>query len=303
MLKWARKCPFFFATINSQSHSQSMNNVWQEILQEALNQLIQRSNTPVAGAKLRSTVAQIARDRGLEFLPTGVRKFSELVEAFPADFIVQRHPGSDILVVPTARAELLAAERPRAASSTARVRQDLFDALIRVPQAAYGLPYYDPTRDAVLYVKEGEEVPASAVAIPPTSLPAEIQLRRQFIAETELVDAAKEALTNSLVAGSTPLRDFSNSIQEFGLVKRWHSFRVALLAKRLREWSVDKALTWQPSWVDASEPRLVAVSTPVAPVSQDEKRQLSELASALTMEDLCRITIPMDIVLRLLAKK
>lgn len=280
-----------------------MNNVWQDILKEALAQLIERTSAPAAGAKLRSAVAQIARERGLEFPPPGIRKFSELVEAYPADFIVQRRPGSDIIVVPAARAELLAVESPRSVSPTARIRQDLFDALILVPIAAYGLPYYDPTRDAVLYVKDGEEVPAAAVAMPATSLQAEIQLRKQFIDEAGLLDTAKTALTDSLKRMSTPLRDFSNCIQEFGLVKRWHSFRVGLLATRLREWSVEKALTWQQSWVEASEPRLVAASVPAVPVSLDEKRQLSELAALLTEEDLGRITVPMDIVLRLLAKR
>jgi len=280
-----------------------MNNVWQEILKEALAQLIERTNAPAAGAKLRSRVAEIARERGLEFLPSGIRKFSELVESFPADFIVRRRPGSDIIIVPAARAELLAVESPRSVSSTARIRQDLFDALILIPSPAYGLPYYDPTRDAVLYVKAREEVPAPAVPMPATSLQAEILLREQFIDKTELVDTAKTALVHSLGSTSTPLRDFSNRVKEFGLVKRWHTFRVALMATRLREWSVEKALTWQPSWVEASEPRLVAASVSAALVSLDEKLQLSELVALLTEEELGRINIPMDIVLRLFAKK
>jgi hypothetical protein len=280
-----------------------MDTVWKEILQLALNQLVERSNAPVVGAKLRSAVAQIAHDRCLEFPPPGIRKFSDLVDAFPSDFIVQRNPGSDILVVPTIRAELLAAESPHAVSSSVRIRQDIFDALTLVPQpAAYGLPYYDPSNDKVLYIKEGENCPSNVIALPTTSLENEIHLRREFIAEAKLNGPSGSALTSSL-STSAPLRLFGSTIQEFGLAKRWHTFRVAHLAKRMREWSVQEALAWQVSWIDASEPRFVTPSSSTIRVNPVEKQQLIDLASVLTAEDISRITIPLDIVLRLLSNK
>lgn len=280
-----------------------MDTAWKEILQLALDQLLERSNAPVSGAKLRSAVAQIARDKGIEFPPPGVRKFSDLVDAFPSDFIVQRNPGSDILVVPTVRADLLAGASPDASSSSARIRQDIFDAVTLIPQpTAYGLPYYEPNGDKVLFIKEGETRPRTVVALPTTSLEEEIQLRRAFIAAAALSDQANDALTTSL-STSAPLRSFGNAVQEFGLSKRWHSFRVAHLAKRLREWSVENALQWQASWLDASEPRFHPAISSTTRVSPDEKQQLTDFASVLTAEDLSRITIPLDIVLRLLANK
>lgn len=279
-----------------------MDIAWQEIIHAGLTELIDKTGAPAPGAKLRGVVARIARERGLDFPPPGVRKFTELVEAFPADFILQRHPGSDVLVVPAARAELLAVDPSAGAPATARIRQDLFDALTRVPLAAYGLPYYDPDEDAVSYVKDGEQPPKNGVALPATSLEQELALRTAFKEEADVGDPATDALAAALTT-STPLREFSHVVQQFGLVKKWHSFRLALLATRLREWSVKTGLPWQQSWLDTVEPRLTAASPPAAPVSLDNKRHLLELSALLTEEDLARISVPMDIVLRLLSKK
>lgn len=278
-----------------------MENVWQELINEALTELVERTGAPAPGAKLRGAIAHLARQRGLDFLPAGIRKFTELVEAFPADFILQRRPGSDVLVVPAARAELLAIEQPGAAPAAARIRQDIFDALTKVPVPAYGRPYYEPGNDLVLWIREGDQPPQTAVAMPATTLEEELTLRTAFIEEAEPVDAGKDALDASLKT-TRPLRDFSDAVQEFGLVRKWHVFRVARLAVRLREWSVHTGLAWQPSWVDATELRST-MAAPAAPVSLNNKRHLLELSSLLTEEDLARISVPMDIVLRLLAKK
>ncbi len=300
--KWAPTVPFCHFEAGGFTLIATMENVWQELINEALTELVERTGAPAPGAKLRSAIAHLARQRGLDFPPPGVRKFTELVEAFPADFILQRRPGSDVLVVPAARAELLAIEQPGAAPAAARIRQDIFDALTKVPTPAYGLPYYEPEKDLVLWIREGDQPPQTAVAMPATTLEKELLLRNVFIKEAEPVDAGKDALLASL-ATTRPLGDFGDTVQEFGLVKKWHVFRVARLATRLREWSVRKSLVWQPSWVDATELRSTGAASPAAPVSLDNKRHLLELSSLLTEEDLARISVPMDIVLRLLAKK
>lgn len=299
--KWAQSVPFCHFEVGGFTLIATMENVWQELINEALTELVERTGAPAPGAKLRSAIAHLARQRGLDFPPTGVRKFTELVEAFPADFILQRRPGSDVLVVPAARAELLAIEQPGAAPAVARIRQDIFDALTKVPVPAYGLPYYEPEKDHVLWIRESDQPPKTAVAMPATTLDEELALRKAFIEEAEPVDPGKNALVASLET-TRPLRDFSDAVQEFGLVKKWHTFRVVRLATRLREWSVRTSLAWQPSWVDATELRSTAAS-PAAPVSLDNKRHLLELSSLLTEEDLARISVPMDIVLRLLVKK
>lgn len=278
-----------------------MENVWQELINEALTELVERTSAPAPGAKLRGAIAHLARQRGLDFPPAGVRKFTELVEAFPADFILQRRPGSDVLVVPAARAELLVTEQPGAAPIAARIRQDIFDALTKVPVPAHGRPYYEPEKDLVLWIREGDQPPQTAVIMPATTQEEELSLREAFIKEADPDAPGKDALAASLTT-PRPLRDFSDAVQKFGLVRKWHAFRVARLATRLREWSVRANLPWQPSWVDATEFRATAPSL-AAPVSLDNKRHLLELSSLLTEEDLARISVPMDIVLRLLAKK
>lgn len=294
--------PFCHLWARVQPIDKIMDIVWQEIIHAGLLELIDKTGAPAPGAKLRGVVARIALERGLDFPPAGVRKFTDLVEAFPADFILQRRPGSDVMVVPAARAELLAVEPSAATFATARIRQDLFEALTRVPLPSYGVPYYDPDDDAVTYVKDGEQPPKNGVPLPATSLDNELALRRSFRDEPDLGDPAKDALTAALTT-NTPLRDFSHAVQQFGLVKKWHSFRLALIATKLRKWSVRTGLPWQQSWIDTVEPRQAALSPPAAPVSLDSKRHLLELSALLTEEDLARISVPMDIVLRLLSKK
>jgi hypothetical protein len=279
--------PLFFGIVSF------MNNVWPEIIGDALRLHIDKTHSAAPGAKLRAAVAQLAKSRGLDFPPPGMGKFSEFVESFQTEFIVDRPAGGDILVVPASRPELLAAKNTTSGSNRARVRQDLFEALTRIPLDSYGLPYYDPNTDAVTYIKTNDPVPSSLVKLPATSLDQELELRQQFVADLREVFAK----------GNTPLRDFSQTVQSFGLGQQWHVFRMGLLATRLRTWSVEKAIQWQQSWVKSLESRTANTPTFAAPVGADDKKYLVELASMLTEEDLSRITIPMDIVIRLISKK
>lgn len=277
-----------------------MNNEWQDIVKQALDREVQQYGVAVPGAKLRRAIADIASQRGLEFPPPDMGKFSAFVESFEADVLVHRRPGNDILVVPSSRPELLTAENPNVAANAARIRQDLFEALTRIPVEGRGLPYYEPQLDSVVYVIDGQAVPATAVALPASTLENELQLRGRFVDETELPDNAKEALRDALNK-PTPLRGFTSAIQSFGLIKQWHFFRISRLSAKLRTWSVERALPWQASWVDLSEPRSSAPIRAAQGTSAVGRKKLADLASLLSDDDIARINVPMDIVLRLLS--
>ena len=282
------------------SDSGPMQNEWQDIVKLALEREIQQTGAAVSGAKLRRAIAEIASERGIEFPPPDMGKFSAFVESFAADVLVHRRPGNDILVVPSSRAELLTVENPSVAANAARIRQDLFEALTRIPAEGRGAPHYEPDQDTVIYVAPGGVVPSTAVALPVTSLENELQIRRQFIGESELQENAKEALAGAL-SNATPLRSFSGVVQAFGLIKQWHFFRMSKLSSKLRAWSVERALPWQSSWVDLSEPRSVAPIRAGLATTAVGRKKLADLATLLSDEDIARINIPMDIVLRLLS--
>ena len=284
-------------------HIALMNNDWSEIIAEALRLHVEKTNAAVPGAKLRAAVAEVAKSRGLNFPPSEMGKFSSFVESFQTEFIVDRPPGGDILVVPASRPELLAATNSISASNRARVRQDLFEALTRIPSDSFGLPYYDLSTDAVIYLKQNEATPARYLSLPATSLEKELQIRLQFIVNTDMDETPRQALQEVVTKGTTPLREFSQTVQSFGLGQQWHIFRMSLLATILRTWSVENAVPWQQSWVRASEQRATYSPVIVPPVSVDVKKQLIELAAMLSEGDLSRISVPMDIVLRLISKK
>jgi len=279
-----------------------MNNVWLEIVHEALHDVVRQSGTAVPGAKLRSAVAKVAAARSLEFPPPEMGKFSSFIESFPADFIVHRQPGRDILVVPTSQADLLTVENPYTGSSKARVREDLFEALTRIPDANGPRPYYRPETDVVVWVNSNEQVPSSAIALPEATYDQELTVRRQFAHDLEADSAVKQALEESLDQPA-PLRTFSHLVSIHGFGRQWHQFRLGALSRKLREWSVSKAISWHRNWVDLAEPRVIPAHAGAQSITLDSKRQLFEMASLLSDEDLSRISVPLDIVLRLLSRK
>jgi hypothetical protein len=279
-----------------------MDNIWLDIVKEALKETIDRSGVAPSGAKLRMAVASIANARGLSFPPPDMGKFSSFVESFPADLIVHRRPGQDILVVPANRPELLATENTHSTSLSARIREDMFEALTKIPTLNTGKAFYIPETDSVVWVKPLEQAPASAIEFPETSLLNEIEVRKRFVTVTNLPQQAKDALT-APIATDGYLRSFSNAVHSYGLVKQWHQFRLGTLSQQLREWSVNKAIEWQQSWVDLAESKVIPVTVTSQPVIVDNKKLLREIAPLLTDEDLSRISIPLDVVLRLLSSR
>lgn len=275
-----------------------MNNTWLEIIKGELEQAIAVSGAAIPGAKLRQRVAHAAKAQGLDFPPPDMGKFSAFVEKFPADFIVQRYPGSDILVVPANRPELLTKDAPH--SKNVRMRQDLFEALTTIDTNRKGIAYYSPVTDAVVWIGEGAQPPASAVPLPQASIDRELETRRKFVDQAVKPGLAKNNLSEAL-AKNTPLRFFRETIRAHGLVQEWHQFRMGELTARLKEWSAEKAVTWQVKWVESMG--LSASLQVPAPVPPDSRMQLAWLAGRLTNEDLARISVPLDVVLRVLGPK
>jgi hypothetical protein len=278
-----------------------MDNPWLEILQQALASEIEKTGTAVPGAKLRAAVAKIALSRGLEFPPPGAKRFSAFIETFPKQFLLYRQPGSDVLVAPVDRPDLITGSGSHAPPPNSRIREDLFKALTKIATSDAGSPHYLPSTNTVVWVKAGEPFPAEAVALPESSFDHEVHVRKRFAEETDAPQTAKDALFNAL-SQDTPLQAFSLAIHNFGLIKHWHMFRLGVLSAQLRAWASDNAIPWGPDWVQISEPRVVLSAAPAVPVSVESRSGLAEIADRLTQDDLARIHVPLDIVLRLLGR-
>lgn len=280
-----------------------MNNIWLDILKVALDNLATRTGAPVAGAKLRAAVKQLAEDRGEQFPPEGMTKWSAFLESFPNDITVIRNRGSDLLVVPANRLDLQAVAAARASSTDVlpplgRIRSDIFEALTRLPKSSEHALYI-PESDAVLWQNLDEVRLPNSVPFPISTLEEEISLRRRFAeSDRNVTEAAKGALLQACDSEGS-LRQFTQVIRSYGLIQNWHVFRMSALSEKLREWAQSHGLPFRDEWLGLEKtkvaPTLEAASAAV------NKRGLVELVGLLSDDDISRISVPLDVVLRLLA--
>lgn len=79
---------------------------------------------------------------------------------------------------------------------------------------------------------------------------------------------------------------------------------MAAMSEKLRTWATAHALPFRDEWLGSDELRAAASpAAALAAVAAGNKRGLVELASLLTEDDISRITVPLDVVLRLLAPR
>lgn len=276
---------------------------WEVILDLALKEVASVERSSVGGSKFRSYVGKIASQHGVVFPPEGMHSFSTFLESFPHKLIVQRTPGRDIQIVPIDRPELLvSASSPNAG---ARIREDFFLALTAIPNPTSPFSYYYfPEKDRVHRLEPGAEVVQSAISLPSTSYEQEISIRRDFVDGGEFSRPEAAALRESL-EGTKVLASFTSAIRSHGLAQKWHQYRLQKLAENLKIWADQKAVTWQPSWISGTHERYNTVALSdggtESPVQVDEL--LSFFSGKLSPEDISRISVPLDIVLKLLSNK
>jgi len=273
---------------------------WLPLVMQALVAEVTRTNAPVSGSKLRAEVSRLASAAQLEFPPPEFPKFSAFIEQFPESVIVQRRPGKDVLVVPADRPELLAVESPRLGGTGNWLRIDVFDAFTKIPSAASGKPLYVPAKDEFVWTNALGEVPVDAVDVPASSLESEIALRQKFI---ESVQQDKAPQLTAALGTPTPLKDFTQALHASRLLGDWHRFRLGNLIEQVKSWAAEKGVTWSATWLDTPDskrevPVQVAALPPALP-----KHALAEFLAGLTPEDLRRITVPLDLVVRMLEKR
>lgn len=275
---------------------------WVEIIRKALSNIIETTQQAVPGAKLRGEIAAVAADWGIAFPPPGITKFSAFIESFDKDFIVVRRPGSDFLVAPADRADLFSATATSSPTGFSRLRQDLFQALTTIQSSDGGTPVYVLDEDAVRWIRSESDMlpPKNGIQLPETTLDDEIQLRRSFIESVDVPTGTRGALEKALES-TGPLRSFTTALQEHGLSRQWHSFRLRMLSAKLRDWSVANAVPWRSGWLSTNEP--VIQATGIIPSYRISRTHLAELIGTLSDDDLKRVTIPLDIVLRLTSSR
>lgn len=283
-----------------------MDEVWNEILSEALERGIRESKgRAVPGAKLRQLVNHVASQRGLSYPPQGFEatNFSEFLKHFDSIVIVLRRRAQDILVAPASQPELLMSIG--GLGSQPQIRADIFSAFTRIPRENDPrCPWYEQGHDRILWLPEAEGTASgNLIPIPPSSKDQEIADRRSFIEslqeEQGLLDSLRRVLDES---GNSVLWSFSQHLRSAQLSRKWHEYRFQLVTSRIRHWSEAQRIPWQDSWLvapgDLSNDAQVEAAVELA----SEKASLKDLISGLDEQDLRRINIPLDIVLKLLRR-
>ncbi len=276
-------------------------DIWVEILREAINREVEARKAAVPGAKFRQIVAKIATEKGLEYPPkeSPGLKFASFLEQHPGIVALRKQPGADVLVAPADRPELLV-EVPTPHQPLPSIRQDLFEAFTRIRSDKH--PWYDKARDVVEWLPttskpEGDQF----VKIPTPSIEALRAARKKFAAEQS--DATLCATLEKAADNPAGLGAFSAVVREAGLGSAWHQFRIRLLVDVIGSWATRAGVSWNDAWLTAGRYSKHESTANANYESRDWRRILSVLVQTLEQEDLSRISVPLDLVAKILQQR
>lgn len=275
-------------------------DVWVDIVTEALQKGLLLSTGAVPGAKLRELIADSAKKRGQVYPPAENpnEKFGEFLKRFDSLLIVWRREGQDFLVAPVDKPELLADVQ---AARPARLRDDIFEAFTRVPREnPPKYPWYDTESDTVKWfvVDESQPIP-QLVKMPSPSQSEEVEEKRTFANSPELADH-KDSLLSTL-SDHSALWAFSKVIKERGLGRKWHLYRFQLIVRRLKQWCASEHVEWRDEWIGQAPPRVIWTKFgQTADIPRDQRKLFEKVIEMLGEDDLRRISVPLDIVLKLI---
>jgi hypothetical protein len=279
-----------------------MNENWQEIIKKALELGLATSKGAVPGAKLRQIIARIAPHFNEQYPPAGQEseRFSDFLRHFGSLLTVLPRIGQDILVAPFDKPELLNT------SGQTQLREDIFEAFTRIPRETPPKePWYERNTDKFRWATVDEILPPLEYAkIPPATFEQELDDRRAFASSPEFDPEIRDSLLATL-QDHAALWAFSGVVRERGLAHKWHFFRFRALVLRIRNWCTSEGLEWREDWLRSrtDQPSQTRPSnlSDLIDGSQNQYR-VEGFMKNLSDEDVKRISVPLDIVLKLLQK-
>jgi hypothetical protein len=275
------------------------NEVWHQIITTALNEGMQISGGAVPGAKLRQLINRIAAKRGEQYPPRGDedKKFTEFLNQFSSLLIVLKRTGQDILVAPADKPQLFDLSQ----DASTELREDIFEAFTRIP--SHQSPWYERGTDLITWTAAEEALDSERfVKIPPASLDQELGDRKAFASSPGIDPEVKENLLATLKEHSA-LWAFSKAVKKYGLSRRWHLFRFQEIVKRIRYWCESQHVEWHAEWLRTREDSAAKIQAMKRAASiGGEGHLFGKLIENLNEEELKRVSLPLDIVLKLLQK-
>jgi len=276
-----------------------MDEIWNEVVAEALKRGLETSDGAVPGAKLRELVARIAPKHGVSYPLPGREdeKFADFLKQFSSSVIVLRREGQDLLVAPSDAPQLL----DRSVNVYAQIRDDIFEAFTRIPKGSSPRQaWYARDTDTIEWLTEDENPDGvRLVRIPAATLDQELSDRRAFSLSPGIEKDVQDKLLGTLTAHSA-LGSFSAALRAYGLARKWHLYRFSEVVRRIKKWCESEKVLWRDEWLTPVNQHSKADAVAAPSASTEARRtSFSQLVETLTDEDLRRISVPLDIVLKL----
>jgi hypothetical protein len=280
---------------------------WGSILREALDQALARRESAIPGARLRVLLQKVAESRGLSYPPEGPKvPFASFLSQYTDVVAVRRRPNQDILVAPASRPELLVDE-PAAGDGGPQpgIRRDLFDAFTRISPALRA--WYSREDDVVKWSAVSTPPEPTWVQIPAPTIAQAVAARKEFA--LGLPDGATKTDLLRALESEKPLTAFMNMARLAGLQREWHRFRTTTLVEIIKRWADSHSISWRDSWIATAsgEAESAVASVPPPMGARDSthewRRAFMFFAQTLDREDLARISIPLDLVLKALTRR
>jgi hypothetical protein len=290
-----------FSIVQS-SWASPVSDIWNTIVEEALKRGLETSEGAVPGAKLRQLVARLAVQHGVGYPPAGYEdeKFGDFLKRFDSQLVVLRREGQDFLVAPADMPELLNGPGDR----VAQLRADIFEAFTRIPRGSPPLlPWYATNTDTIEWIAEDDEHDLGRLTrIPHVALVQELRDREEFSRSSEIQEEVRVRLLAALGAHSA-LGAFSAELRAHGLARKWHFHRLRAVIGRIKAWCETEHIRWRDEWLGSSDrsPQNAGLRA-ASMVTREWGGVFGHFFDGLSEEDLRRISIPLDLVVRLLRK-
>jgi hypothetical protein len=268
---------------------------WVEVLRNALARC---GDGPVLGSRFRNLVGEEAVRLGMQFPPESdpTLRFADLIQRYPQVVTALVRPGQDLLIAPTDRPEILAGEQTT--GGLVGLRPDLFAALTKINPSRH--PWYDPEQDVVVWLETDSHGETALIPFPKASLENELAVRREFVELEE--DTRSTALLREALESPQPLQAFTAIVRAEQLQRRWHEFRTQALIERLQKWSTEFGLIWNERWLTSGARTRTVDRTPHHKRGAGNSETVLRSLLALEPSDLGRISVPLDIVLRIVGQ-
>lgn len=280
----------------------SDDSIWKDILLQAVQEGVAAVGGAVPGAHLRGVLESVASRAGLSYPPQSYRdrKFKDFLSHFAGlkVVVIRERSGQDLLVAPFGEPQLLLETSQVSDRSWSSIRQDLFEAFTKI--SSNEIAWYNTETDKIVWeLSEPQGDDPVWVRIPSATVAQAMEDRSLFF--DGLVEHEKNLFpwTPSTNDGLSALREFSNAVRVSGFQPQWHRFRSKLLADRISEWAKSANIPWQQTWItSSSDGRINDERSP----RREWRGALTSFVGELDQSDLARISVPLDIVIKIFQK-